>query len=141
MIKDHETGSTGAATPQIYKTGESCVIASSMVGGVVLMILFLALILLIIVKILRQTIKKKCKLLNFAKVMINIIIKDKSAAFRREGNVLEHQRNTRCRDVSTSLKIQPSKPIYEGAIYKATPGKSVKTLLDSTNCPNSYSFS
>ena len=38
-----------------------------------------------------------------------------------------------------SLKIQASNPIYEGAIYETTPGESVKSLFDSTSCPNTPS--
>lgn len=59
-------------------------------------------------------------------------------AFRRD-NALELQRNGRHRDVPTSLQIQESNPIYEGAIYETTPGEPVKSLVDSTSCPNTPS--
>jgi hypothetical protein len=52
---------------------------------------------------------------------------------------MEHQRNNVCRSIPTSLKIQASNPIYEGAIYETTPGESIKSLLDSAISPNTPS--
>ena len=52
---------------------------------------------------------------------------------------MEHQGSNVCTRVPTSLKIQASNPIYEGAIYETTPGESAKSLPDSTMSPNTPS--